>query len=479
MSLSRLLVLLLLLGSGIPVARAHHVDPYEVIDRAFEAYKTHNDYAEARAIMSDGLRRAPHDGRLDPEFGLFFSVYSDLVRYDGNPSFALLLAEQGLALVDGADRPDADVRNTLLVSRAHALADLGRYGEAVETAAITALWMGTRFGDAAREDLQREAEAWARKASSGNGELPEAGRLAVELLQKAEAALAAQDTATAIALASRATLPQGAGLSENAVRLVNAWSRQVVGAAYGLEGRHRAALNTLLGAADLLVEEPWDRRTRPRLMADVTPRLAWDVFIHIAMRALDLDDAALASAALDVAADHASTPNDRYQLLVQQAALLMRDDDPVAVAAAFARSEQEARAAGDEENAALARFYASVMSMNGATAQQARAEAARTMLSQAGRAADAAAGNPQQVEYILTTAAWQAMIHGGPVEAVLPVARRAFDVFRERQRLMAGYETGQEAVRRERRRFLETYVDALYETGPSDPQAVRPAPNGP
>lgn len=35
--------------------------------------------------------------------------------------------------------------------------------------------------------------------------------------------------------------------------------------------------------------------------------------------------------------------------------------------------------------------------------------------------------------------------------------------FRENQRLMCGHETGQEASRRERRRFIATYLDALYD----------------
>ena len=90
------------------------------------------------------------------------------------------------------------------------------------------------------------------------------------------------------------------------------------------------------------------------------------------------------------------------------------------------------------------------------------------MLDRADEAASAAAGNPRQVEYILTSAVWQAVVNAVRPETVLPVARRAFDAFRDGQRAMAGYDSGQEAARRERRRFLESYLDILHEA--SDPQ---------
>ena len=92
------------------------------------------------------------------------------------------------------------------------------------------------------------------------------------------------------------------------------------------------------------------------------------------------------------------------------------------------------------------------------------------MLDRAREAADAAGGNLRQVEYILTSAVWQAAINAVPPETVLPVARRAFDVFREGQRAMAGHDSGQEAARRERRRFLESYLDILHEASDAQPR---------
>lgn len=450
-----------------PSAHAHHVDPYEVIERAFLAFREKADYEQSRSIFSTALREAPHNGKLDPSFALVFAVYADLVRNQNDPAFALQLVEQGLVLAVAPEQEDDEVKNALLVSRAYALADLGRYGEAVETATIAALWLGERFGDDARDELETEAREWARLEGSGSGgDMPSALQTALDLLQKAEQALSAYDTARAIMLASRAILPEGAGLEQGAVRTVNAWSRQLAGVAYAIENRNREALAMLREAANLVAREPWDGRTRPAFREGLSSEggryLIWTIFIRLAECALDIGDDALGAAALDVAQDYVRAPVDRYSLMVQRAALLMRSADLAEVETAFAASEAEARAAGDEENAALARFYASVVRLR--AAGQAGGEEGREMLERAREAAKAAGGNPRQVEYILTTAVWQAVINSVSHRIVLPVAREAFDAFRDGQRAMAGYDSGQEAARREGRRFLESYLDTLYES---------------
>ncbi|WP_210213468.1 hypothetical protein [Mesorhizobium sp. M4A.F.Ca.ET.090.04.2.1] len=43
--------------------------------------------------------------------------------------------------------------------------------------------------------------------------------------------------------------------------------------------------------------------------------------------------------------------------------------------------------------------------------------------------------------------------------------RRANDVFRQRQTAMANYDAGQEASRRDGRRFLEIFIAGQYEAG--------------
>ena len=251
-------------------------------------------------------------------------------------------------------------------------------------------------------------------------------------------------------LAARAVLPEGAGLEPGAVRTVNAWSRQLTGVAYAVENRNREAVAMLREAVDLIAQQPWDGRARPAFREGLAGEggryLVWTIFIRLAESALDIGDDALGAAALDVAQDYVGTPADRYSLMVQRAALLMRSADLAEVEQAFAASEAEAQAAGDEENAALARFYASVVRLR--AAGQDGGEEGRRMLERAREAATAAGGNPRQAEYILTTAVWQAVINSVSHRIVLPVAREAFDAFREGQRAMAGYDSGQEAARR-------------------------------
>ena len=80
----------------------------------------------------------------------------------------------------------------------------------------------------------------------------------------------------------------------------------------------------------------------------------------------------------------------------------------------------------------------------------------------ASAAADVMADDAQMVEYVLTTAVRMAVGNTGEAVASLPLARRAFDVFRERQKAIAGYDAVQEAGRRDRRRFLEMLIEGEY-----------------
>lgn len=446
-------------------ASAHHIDPFEAVQRAFAAYSENESYADVRAVLSEVLREAPHDGVLDPGFGLVYAIYSDTARFGGNPSFALQLADQGLALVDSAANPDTEIRNALTVSRAYALADLGRYVEAAEEASIAALWMEQRFGADSRAELEQEIRGWL--AAAETDELPSVAQIAVDLLQKAETALNATDTGAAIALSSRAMLPESSALSEGARRMVNAWARSIIGAALGVEGRHREAVATLREAVDLLASEPWDGRSpvtlHPDLLTNLTDKVVWDVFIRLGASAISVEDLELANAAMLNMADRATTPHSRYLLLVQRAGILLRSGDFAAVEALFRDSEKAAEEAGDEPNAALARFYASIARMRQG-AQEPDAPEVAAMLQAAREAAELAGGDLFQVEYILTVATRMAVGYASAYGQALPVSKAAYATFKERQRSMASYETGQDAARRERRSFLEMHISVLHET---------------
>lgn len=446
-------------------AAADHIDPFEAVDRAFAAYQNRESYADVRAVLSAALREAPHDGRLDPGFGIVYAIYADTARFEGDAAFSLQLADEGLALVDAAPEPDTEIRNALVISRAYALAELGRYAEAVNEATIAALWLEQRFGAKARADLETEIRGWL--AMKDTDTLPSVAQAAADLLQKAETALVAGDTGVAIALASRAMLPDNSGLSHGVERLVNAWCRSVTGAAYGVEGRHGEAVATLRDAVDLLSSEPWDGRSivalYPDLVSELADKVVWNVFIRLGSSALFVEDLALADAGLRNIADRATTPESQYSLLVQRAAILLRSGDFATVAALLHESERAAEAAGNPLNAALARFYASVAEMRQGP-KEPDAPGVATMLDAARAAATAAGSDLVQVEYILTAATRLALGHAPAFRQALPVSSAAFAAFEQRQKTMGSYEAGQEAARRDRRRFLETHIGILYET---------------
>jgi len=451
-----------------PLAHADHIDPYEIAGQAGEVYARNESYAEVRAHFSRALRDARHDGPLPPEFAIVYAMYSDTARFDGDPSFALQLADEGLALITDANEPDEDAKNSLLVSRAYALADMGQYEQAVEAVAITALWMGQRFGSKEQADLEAMAKEWSAQAAAkgGDGKFPSAVQLAIDLLREADEALAARDTRTALALASRATLPEGTRLARQDVAFVNARVSSVAGQAYAYEGRSTLAYGSLRRAADLVLAQPWDGVAAPVLRPEAATdegwrTLTWTTLTHLASAAISVAELAVAQAVLDLAAPLARTPEDRFSLMVQQAGISFRTRDYRKAEEAFLKGQHDAEAAGDTNNAALARVYAAIARLSYAgddTVKEREAE----LLAAASAAADVMADDAQMVEYVLTTAVRMAVGNTGEAAASLPLARRAFDVFRQRQKAIAGYDAMQEAGRRERRRFLEMLIQGEY-----------------
>ena len=459
---------LLIAASLASPARADHIDPYDTVQKIYESFKAGGSYQESRAMFSQALRDARHDGKLDPGFAILYAMYSDLARYDGNPAFALQLADEGIALTLTEVPPDENLKNTLLVSRAYALAELGQYQQAVEGVAITALWMGEHFGDEARTDLEAMARGWAGQAAvaGGDGKFPSAVELSIDLLKKADDALNARDTRTALTLASRATLPENTALAPEDVAFMNARAHSVSGQAYAYEGRQRLAVIALRRAADLVVAEPWDGKSKPRLRGQVEREegwklLAWTIFSHLASAAVGAKELDMAQAAIDAASQLATTPEQRFTLLVQQAGLAFSSKDYARAVDVFSRGRRDAEAAGDAENAALARVYVAIARLSSAPEDAVPAEEAE-LLEAASDAANVMADDPQMVEYVLTTAVRMAVGNTGSTTAALPLARRAFAVFRERQRAMAGYEAVQESGRRERRSFLEMLIAGEY-----------------
>ena len=355
-----------LLFAHTVIGHAHHIDPAEVVTRAFEQFGKNGSNAEMRAILSGALREARQEEALDASFGILYAMYADIARFEGNPSFALQLCEQGLDLVLGAETPDGNVRNALLVSRAYALAELGRYQEAVEAARIQILWMANEFGQKHADGLERETEEWAKRAAASDADykLPSVADLSLKLATEARDAVNSGDTGKALVLASRALVPPGTGLSDKAVRLLNASAHAIAGVAYAHESRHDTASVAFRRAVELIVDAPWDGKGKPSLDASLLDEagrdLAWELFSNLASSASFLDDNHFVGAMLDVAGEFADNPGRRVALLLQRAGFAFRTKDYAAAETVFLDGAADARASGDEKNALLAEFYVAI-----------------------------------------------------------------------------------------------------------------------
>lgn len=457
----------LLLAVPAGSASAHHIDPFQVVQDIYEKFKDGASYPESRAMFSRLLRDGAHDGRLSPDFGIVYAMYSDLTRYDGNPAFALQLADEGLALLVNAPQPDDDMKNSLLVSRAYALAELGRYQEAIDSVTITAVWMGKRFGEKNRTDLEAAAKEWAEAAGSGGARLPSAVQLSIDLLNQAQEAYDRQDTQTAIMLASRGMLPEGTNLEKASVSFQNARAQMILGTAYAFEGRGALAMTALRRAADLLAGAPWDGRSKAELLPAIREdrnawNVPWAVFSQIAGLASAAGQVELCAVALDTAADFATSPDNRFLLLAQRAALALGRDDFAGAQKTFAEAEAEALASGDARNAALSRFYSAVARLEAGNGDPAGPEGA-AVLEAAAAYADLPDAAVQNAEYALTTAVRMVADKTGSTAAAMPYARRAMEVFRQRQQAYVNYGAAQESGRRASRRFLETFIAGTYD----------------
>lgn len=453
---------------AVAPAAADHVDPYKVMDEAMQAYQKNEHYADVRAVLSKALREAAHGGGLDPVYAILYAMYADAARFEENPSFALQLADEGLALALSAPEPDADVKNMLLVSRAYALADLGRYAEAIETVRITALWMGERYGEANRKGLEDEAAAWGEKLAGDDPKVANApvAELAIKLLDQAQEALNAYDTARAITLASRAILPDGTAVGSTDVLYINARAQTLVGAAYGIEGRPAAAVTALRRVADLLSAEPWDGKGPATLLQAVreypaTRAVAWDGFSYLASNAVAVRELDLALAALDTVDDLADIPARRFALMVQRAGVTFSRKDYGEAERIFVETGRDAEAAGDRLNAVLAGFYLAIARLYLAEGD-AVAPARDALVTAASAAAEVAEGDLQMRQYVLTTATRMLFLRAFDHADARPLAEPAFQAFKARQAALGGYDAGQEAARRDQRSFLDIYIGANF-----------------
>ncbi|MBL4918311.1 hypothetical protein [Szabonella alba] len=334
-------------------------DPYAVIDGLSPFMET-GDMEGAWRYLDRSIREARRLGPLSPDWALVFAMLADSIRNIGeNPAYALQITDQGLDLarLGGADY--ANEAAALEVSRAYALADLGRMAEAVETATLALPALRATFGDQAADDLESYARDWAQ------GDLTifntSALVLARRALDGAEAAFDRGDHIAALTAAARADLPEGAGFDPGETALLRAEALALSGRALFLMGRLPEASATLDEAAAQVLHPGWqtgDVRWRqpppqdPASRARLTELFFWHARGSIAAGQTDAADPALRIA---------GTLNDRaawrVTLLLPQVQIAQAKGDAGAADRLLARAEAEAKAQGDADYATLMRFY--------------------------------------------------------------------------------------------------------------------------
>lgn len=408
-----------------PVAAQAPPDPYALIEGA-GPFIAADDMEGAWRHLDRGIRDARRRGPLSPDWSIALAMLADSIRNMGdNPAYALLVADEGLALARQGGADYAQEAALLEVSRAYALADLGRFPEAASAAALAAPVMGRLFGEGAEADLRAHAADWAR------GDLSVLNASALVLarrsLDAAEAALDRRDVLTALTEAARADLPEGTGFAEADLRLLRAEARALMGRALFLSGRIAEAAAALDEGAAALLAPGWQAGGAPQWRVEVPQgsrnRLT-ELFYWRARAAVESGDGALALAALALAEALNDRPDWRVTLLLPQVQVAQAQGDEAAADAVLARAGAAAAARGDGDMVLLLAFYRAAN--QAAMAPTWEAVDAPRLIASARAAAEAGAKGDSVIDpaFVLTEAAAGLPAATLPAE-VLALARQA------------------------------------------------------
>ncbi len=472
---SRLIALLLSVGLAFgPLAGGRPAgaqpltmpDPYVVID-GLSPFMEAGDMEGAWRHLDRAIRDARRLGPLSPDWALVFAMLADSIRNIGeNPAYALQIAEQGLDLarLGGADY--ANEAAALEVSRAYALADLGRMDEAVETATLALPALRATFGDQAADDLESYAKDWAE------GDLTifntSALVLARRALDEAEAAFETGDHIAALTAAARADLPEGAGFDPAETALLRAEALALSGRALFLMGRLPEAQATLDEAAAQLLHPGWQAGEEhwrqpppqdPKSRARLTELFFWHSRGSVATGAL-----VAAERALDVAERLNDRAAWRVTLLLPQVQIAQARGDAAGADALLARAEAAARAQDDPDFATLMRFYrATNQAAMAATWDAVDVPSLLGATEAALAVAEARPSSSISGDFVRTEAA-EFLAGTGAQEEALRLLRGITDDTPPRT----------EQERQERRRQAEIHIGAAHAIASRDPDAFCP-----
>ncbi|MBS8225415.1 tetratricopeptide repeat protein [Vannielia litorea] len=446
-----------------------------MLSRMNSAVATSND-DEIYATLNSGIRDARETGQLTPGWSIFYAMLTDLARLQkDNPAYALQLAEDGLALVARADGTQDEVGWALMVSKAYALADLGRYAEAVEVGRqALPLFRGT-YGDEAADEFAGYVNQWER------GELGDFNRSALDIAQeritRAEQAYMANEFGRTIELAQSARLPGIAGAGEAGVRVrgMNFRAENLVGQAQFQLGRQRDACGSLLSALRH-VAAPWDGSTRiswhlpPESPAD--RQLFYMHMSRLSACASHLGQPDLANAALLEAEALANRPDQKADAMTSRASLLAQSGDWEGAHDLLQEAVDVARTSGNPLIIDATRFYAALVAvktaaLRGVTAPtEALAEAAEVILRQT--------EPPLGHVFVLRETA-ETLLGIGETTAALEFSERSVNMLRSFLDTSTDSQFGTDQARAGMSNAVETFLSAAHRTAEARGAAHCPA----
>ncbi len=356
----RALALGLLLTLPFP-ARAS--ETFDDVMTALEAPLSTGDTQAAYTLLSGALRDARVGGWLTPDWAIFYAMQADFARLDqSNPSYALQLTEDGLALIAG-DPEQAGFTTALKVSQAYALADLGRFQDAAQTAQLALPEFAASWGEDDARDLADRIQLWS------DGELSDFNTAATDLarrsLDRAYAASAKGEHGRAIAAAASAILPMGTDLSEADVRSINTEAEMLIADSLAALGRLTDSANALLRALGHMTRAPWQTGQPiawwPQRWTQDDRLIMFRLLTDLSTRALTLGYDQIGTDALREAAEFAVTADSRNTLLLLQASLSYRSGNGAEAVNLIDRTRAKAEAAGDRDLVLMTAFYTAVV----------------------------------------------------------------------------------------------------------------------
>lgn len=334
-------------------------DPLEVLDDSFALFME-GDTEGYFSHVSEALRRAKQEDSLSADWGFIFGSFSDFVRNEQrNAAYALRLADEGLAYLAPHGAEVEGLKALLSTSRAYALADLGRYAEAVSLVRLAEPLFRLHMGDELAAQMLADAAEWERGLPSTANYSPIA--IAREELALAQASLDQGEYGEALARATRAMLPEGSGLPEAEARVINALAGSMAGRALHAMDRKAQAIDILRRAAAEVLEDGWDEgRGGWRITPGPDARALGDLMFWLARSAVDTEHYWLVLPALDRAEGLMPALPDRVAVLHARAQFHQAIGTPAVAGVLFESAVRVARDGGAEDLALLAEFYLAI-----------------------------------------------------------------------------------------------------------------------